>query len=68
MWSQVSTNKVVGAIWPNDPPTGMRGATRRSASRLGLIFAFPLHPLIPIRNTVLGNIGKGLLWATCWRR
>jgi hypothetical protein len=28
----------------------------------GLIFVFLVHPLIPIRNTVMGNVGKGLIW------
>ena len=29
----------------------------------GLIFCFLIHPLLPGRNTVLGNIRKALLWA-----
>jgi len=29
----------------------------------GLIFVFLVHPLIPIRNTVLGNLGKALIWS-----
>src|SRR5712691_9543627 len=29
----------------------------------GLIFAFLIHPLLPLRNTVLGNLGKALIWA-----
>ncbi|MGZ8715548.1 MAG: hypothetical protein ACXWYO_00395 [Gaiellaceae bacterium] len=29
----------------------------------GLIFAFLIHPLLPGRNTVLGNIRKALIWA-----
>ncbi len=29
----------------------------------GLIFAFLIHPLIPIKNTMLGNIGKALIWS-----
>jgi len=28
----------------------------------GLIFAFLIHPLLPGRNTVLGNIRKALIW------
>jgi hypothetical protein len=28
----------------------------------GLIFAFLIHPVLPGRNSVLGNLGKGLLW------
>jgi len=28
----------------------------------GLIFAFLIHPLLPIRNTLVGNIGKALIW------
>jgi hypothetical protein len=28
----------------------------------GLIYVFLIHPLLPWRNTVLGNIGKALLW------
>ncbi len=28
-----------------------------------LIFAFLIHPLLPWKNTTLGNIGKGLVWA-----
>ena len=29
---------------------------------LSLIYAFLIHPLLPGRNTTLGNIGKGLVW------
>jgi hypothetical protein len=29
----------------------------------GLIFAFLIHPLLPGRNTVLGNLRKALIWA-----
>ena len=29
-----------------------------------LLFAFAVHPLIPIRNTALGNLAKGLIWGT----
>ena len=28
----------------------------------GLIFAYLIHPVMPIPNTVLGNIGKALIW------
>jgi hypothetical protein len=28
----------------------------------GLIFVFLIHPLIPIKNTLMGNIGKGVIW------
>jgi hypothetical protein len=28
----------------------------------GLIFVFLIHPLLPIRNTLIGNIGKALIW------
>lgn len=28
----------------------------------GLIFAFLIHPMLPGKNTVAGNIGKGLVW------
>jgi hypothetical protein len=28
----------------------------------GLIFAFLIHPILKIPNTVLGNLGKALLW------
>jgi hypothetical protein len=28
----------------------------------GLIFVFLIHPLIPIRNTLLGNLVKALIW------
>jgi hypothetical protein len=28
----------------------------------GLIFAFLIHPMLPGRNTVAGNIAKGLAW------
>jgi hypothetical protein len=28
----------------------------------GLIFAFLIHPLLPIANTFFGNIVKGLMW------
>jgi len=29
----------------------------------GLVFAFLIHPLLPGRNTVLGNLRKALIWA-----
>jgi hypothetical protein len=29
-----------------------------------LLFAFAVHPLIPIRNTARGNMAKGLIWGT----
>jgi hypothetical protein len=29
----------------------------------GLIFCFLIHPLLPGRNTVLGNVRKALIWA-----
>jgi hypothetical protein len=29
----------------------------------GLIFVFLIHPLLPIRNTFVGNIAKALIWA-----
>ncbi len=29
-----------------------------------LLFAFVIHPLIPIRNTAVGNLAKGLIWGT----
>jgi hypothetical protein len=28
----------------------------------GLIFAFGIHPLIPISNSVVGNISKAVIW------
>ena len=28
----------------------------------GLIFVFLVHPLLPFRNTFVGNIGKALIW------
>jgi hypothetical protein len=28
----------------------------------GLIFVFLIHPLLPVSNTVAGNIAKGLIW------
>ena len=28
----------------------------------GLVFVFLIHPLIPIKNTVRGNISKGVIW------
>ncbi len=28
----------------------------------GLIFVFLVHPLLPFRNTLLGNVGKALIW------
>ena len=28
----------------------------------GLVFVFLIHPLLPIKNTVAGNISKGVLW------
>ena len=28
----------------------------------GLIYVFLIHPLLPLRNTFFGNIGKGLIW------
>jgi hypothetical protein len=28
----------------------------------GLIFVFLIHPLLPIRNTVVGNVVKALIW------
>lgn len=31
---------------------------------LGLIFVFLVHPLLPIPNTLVGNIAKALIWAT----
>jgi hypothetical protein len=30
----------------------------------GFLYVFVVHPLIPIRNTVLGNLLKGLIWGT----
>ena len=29
-----------------------------------VLFVFVVHPLIPIRNTALGNLAKGLIWGT----
>jgi hypothetical protein len=29
-----------------------------------LLYAFVIHPLIPIRNTAIGNLAKGLIWGT----
>ena len=29
----------------------------------GLIFAFLIHPIIPIKNTVGGNLAKAMIWA-----
>jgi len=28
----------------------------------GLIYVFLIHPLLPVRSTFFGNIGKGLIW------
>ena len=28
----------------------------------GLIYVFLIHPLLPLRSTFFGNIGKGLIW------
>jgi len=27
-----------------------------------LVFAFGIHPLLPIRNTIIGNIAKAVIW------
>ena len=33
-----------------------------------LVFAFGIHPLLPIRNTVVGNILKAVIWGLILRR
>src|ERR1041385_8816007 len=29
----------------------------------GLIYAFLIHPRLPLKNTTMGNLGKALIWA-----
>lgn len=40
------------------------GAHYLNGLSFALLFAFVIHPMIPIRNTVLGNLAKGLIWGT----
>jgi hypothetical protein len=40
------------------------GAHYLNGLSFALLFAFVVHPLIPLRNTALGNLTKGLIWGT----
>jgi hypothetical protein len=40
------------------------GAHYMNGVAFALLYAFAIHPLIPIRNTSLGNLAKGLIWGT----
>jgi hypothetical protein len=40
------------------------GAHYMNGLCFALLFAFAVHPLIPIRNTARGNLAKGLIWGT----
>src|SRR5258705_9763910 len=40
------------------------GAHYMTGVAFAVLYAFAIHPLIPIRNTSLGNLAKGLIWGT----
>ena len=64
-------NKLNGILLLGHTGTGATGTQQFWAGTVyhymtgicyGLIFAFLIHPLLPLRNTVVGNIGKALIW------